>query len=102
MSTLDDLRKLREGTTPGPWLTPAEAGDPYEVKVVDHEGCQVWPWFREEDMWLAYTSPGLVDYAIHLAEAVEALLEDGSDLQGLMDGGAALRAALDSMIEGLK
>lgn len=51
---LDAIRQRVAAASPGPWLTPAEAGDPYEVNVIDHEGCDTWPWNQEADMEFAY------------------------------------------------
>jgi hypothetical protein len=48
------MRELESKATSGPWLTPKEAGDPYLVGIVDHEGCNEWPWTSEDDMIFAY------------------------------------------------
>jgi hypothetical protein len=77
VSLADEVRDLLEGTTPKPWLTPAEAGGPYEVKVLDHEGCQVWPWAQEEDMVLAYRAPTLADYLLQALELLERAQRSG-------------------------
>ncbi len=54
---LDEMEKEVKCTTKGPWLTPREAGDPYDKRVpLDHEGCNIWPWAEEEDMVFAYNS----------------------------------------------
>jgi hypothetical protein len=64
--TDEELREIRarvEAATAGPWLTPEEAGGP--SKVIDHEGCSVWPWESEADMIFAYKArtdiPRLLD-----------------------------------------
>ena len=65
MDWLDEIRAREAAATPGPWRTPEEAGDAYAAPapvtgiwnhdmVLDHEGCDVWPWAREEDMLFAY------------------------------------------------
>ena len=68
------LKALADAATPGPWLTPKEAGGPYKVKILDHEGCQVWPWVEEADMVFAYAS----------REAVPALIKHIEDLETII------------------
>lgn len=52
---LAEIEARANAATPGPWPTPAEAGDPYDERIpVDHEGCQVWPWGSSDDMEFAY------------------------------------------------
>ena len=41
---LDAIEARANAARPGPWLTPEQAGDPYKVDALDHEGCDVWPW----------------------------------------------------------
>ena len=54
---LDRLDALAQAATPGPWLTPVEAGDAMHPGVpLEHEGMHVWPWHHEADMRLAYAS----------------------------------------------
>jgi hypothetical protein len=65
------IKALADAATEGPWLTPKEAGGPYNVEVIDHEGCLVWPWGREEDMVFAYAA----------REAVPALLKHIEELE---------------------
>jgi len=70
--------------TPGPWPTPEEAGDPYDSRIpVDHEGCEVWPWKREEDMRLAYAAPEMAELLIELRTATKGLhFNDGPEPEG--------------------
>jgi hypothetical protein len=69
MMTDEELAAIEarvNAASPGPWLTPDEAGDPYRVEVLDHEGCQIWPWGHgggrsddeqgERDMIFAYSA----------------------------------------------
>ena len=63
---LREIEARANAATMGPWRTPIDVGDPYrapaivrdfrdyERPVLDHEGCRVWPWAREEDMEFAY------------------------------------------------
>jgi hypothetical protein len=60
-----ERRERKDLASPGPWLTPKEAGGAHRAPaftadgtelILDHEGCQVWPWVREEDMIFAYAA----------------------------------------------
>lgn len=82
---LDEWERLLEGVTPGPWLTPAEAGRRHEHRltwdeeqslILDHEGCEVWPWREEADMTFAYKA----------REIVPRLIEEVKRLRGIIDG----------------
>jgi len=62
------LRELEMDATPGPWLTPKEEADAdwsKRRKIIDDEGCEVWPWLHEGDRTLAYAArnalPRLLD-----------------------------------------
>lgn len=52
-----EIAAREQAATPGDWT---------EIQVLDHEGCQVWPWEREEDMNFAY----------HARQDIPALLTD--------------------------
>ena len=71
-----------EAATPGPWPMPEELAikangkpDYYDDRrPVDHEGCDVWPWERREDMAFAYRARTDLPTALaHLQRMVEAL-----------------------------
>jgi hypothetical protein len=79
--TEEQLREIEaraSAATPGPWLTPDEVGDPYKVRILDHEGCNVWPWHDEADMIFAYRArvdvPELIAEVRRLQNRLAALL----------------------------
>lgn len=43
---LAEVRRHDEAATKGPWVSPSKEG----FTPVDHEGCDVWPWWEEADM----------------------------------------------------
>ncbi len=60
---LDAIEARAKNATPGPWPMPEDcvgdgraSGNIYydPRRPVDHEGCDVWPWERREDMEFAY------------------------------------------------
>lgn len=70
MEILDELERLEKAATSGPWLTPEQAGDPYDARVpLDHEGCDVWPWSLQADMELAYSLRNAAPHLIAVARA---------------------------------
>ena len=79
---LAEIRARAEAATPPPWLTPTEAGDPYDVMVIDHEGCPVWPWTEEADMLFAYKAREDIPYLLSIVEAIRQ--EERSRYEGLL------------------
>lgn len=94
---IEAIRARVAAASPGPWLTPDEAGDArpwlgnpddgpddmeagYYRAVVDHEGCATWPWGRAEDMLFAYKArddvPFLLALNAELLEALEGLVRE--------------------------
>ena len=71
-----EIRARLGAASPGPWLTPAEAGDPYKVTILDHEGCKVWPWSREADMEFAYKAREDIPYLLAIIDELRAESED--------------------------
>jgi hypothetical protein len=93
---IDGIRARAEKATPGPWATPREIGDPYEVIVIDHEGCDVWPWYQEDDMIFAYKArtdiPALLDYIdkLEAERAIALRVVDGFKRGNFTDAGYAI------------
>lgn len=71
---LAEIEARANAASPGPWLTPRQAGDPYRVEVMDHEGCEVWPWYEEADMVFAYAARTDVPRLIAEVRRLRALL----------------------------
>lgn len=73
---LDRLDALAQAATPGPWLTPEEAGDSDDPRIpLDHEGMYVWPWHHEADMRLAYASRTAIPALVAEVRRLRALAE---------------------------
>lgn len=101
---LAEIRARVEAASPGPWPTPAEAGDPYDPRIpVDHEGCQVTPWGRAADMVFAYRArsdvPWLLAEVERLARRLVGMDHDlagtTADLEQAEAELARLRATLE-------
>lgn len=71
------IKERLEKITPGKWGIIDGEGT-----VIDHEGCEVWPWYRKEDMDFAYNAPQ--DIRTLLAE-VERLNEELHDYRMFTD-----------------
>lgn len=66
-----EIKERCEKATPGPWLTPDEAGDYDPRTPVDHEGCAEWPWLKGPDMVFAYKARADVPWLLDRLAAVE-------------------------------
>lgn len=87
-----DIRESLTKITLGKW----------EGTVIDHEGCNVWPWYREEDMDFAYNAP---EYVRRLLDEVDRLsnpLIVSSTTRRLGEENERLRKALEEIASFIK
>ncbi len=67
---LTEIQKREKAATEGDWWALYLGESIYDFEVLDHEGCDVWPWIRREDMEFAYKARQDIPYLLNLIESL--------------------------------